>query len=337
MPVERLRFAIGTSSPRSSIARYHASCPCVGAQACSCECQPGSGLSGATYRAICVATHSPTPPRRISANETVPRPRSGLSVSRLFARANLVDRPREIAVPFERVHREVEVRVDISRPGASAWSANHESEEEHAGESRDRDDGLQHRPRRHRLRHVMLKYSFTSQNPPSLTCDAMSEPAPIATTSSSRFTRGIAAAIGAMMLAAVTTATVAEPTDTRSSDAITQPSTSGESVQSAHRLRDRRVDAGRVEHAAEPAAGADDEQHAGDRRQRLLGEPQEPVAIEAAGPSEACKARGASPTASRRAGCRRTRAQRRARRQAASPAPAPRGASAAPAAGSSGA
>src|SRR3982751_1724057 len=72
----------------------------------------------------------------------------------------------------------------------------------------------------------MFRYSFTSQKPPSFTCDAMSDPAPIDTTSSSRFTCGAAAAIGTMMLAAVTTATVAEPTDRRSSDAMTHPSTS---------------------------------------------------------------------------------------------------------------
>src|SRR5207302_162572 len=74
---------------------------------------------------------------------------------------------------------------------------------------------------------VIFKYSLTSQNPPSLRCDAIREPAPIATTSRSLFTPGIAAAIGARMLAAVTTATVAEPTANRSNAAITQPSTSG--------------------------------------------------------------------------------------------------------------
>ena len=57
----------------------------------------------------------------------------------------------------------------------------------------------------------MLKYSFTSQKPPSLTCDAISEPAPIETTSISLLTCGIVAAIGAMMLAVVTTLTVASP------------------------------------------------------------------------------------------------------------------------------
>src|SRR6185436_6744956 len=72
---------------------------------------------------------------------------------------------------------------------------------------------------------VMFKYSLASQNPPSLTCDAISDPAPIDTTSSSLFTAGADATSGAMMLAAVITETVADPTDSLSSDAITQPST----------------------------------------------------------------------------------------------------------------
>ena len=43
------------------------------------------------------------------------------------------------------------------------------------------------------------------------------------------FTAGIPAMSGAMMLAAVITDTVAEPTDSRSRAAITQPITSGDS------------------------------------------------------------------------------------------------------------
>ena len=129
---------------------------------------------------------------------------------------------------------------------------------------------------------VMLKYSFTSQNPPSFTCEAMSEPAPIATTISSLLTSGIAVAIGAMMLAAVTQATVAEPTDRRSSAAITHAEHERRELQAAHRLRDGRVGARDVEHAAEPASGADDQEHARDRRQRFLREPQQPGAVEAA-------------------------------------------------------
>ena len=67
-----------------------------------------------------------------------------------------------------------------------------------------------------------------------------------------------------MMLAAVMTDTVADPTETRRSDAITHPITSGESWKPAHRLRDRRVDVGDYQDAAESAARADDE--AGRRR-----------------------------------------------------------------------
>src|SRR5262245_30368714 len=76
---------------------------------------------------------------------------------------------------------------------------------------------------------LIFKYSFASQKPPSLTCDAINDPAPIETTSSSLFTAGDDAMSGAMMLAAVTTETVAEPTESLSSDAITQPSTRGDS------------------------------------------------------------------------------------------------------------
>src|ERR1700761_3977943 len=73
-------------SPSSSMALYQATCPCVCAQACSGECQPGKGLSGATYLPICVATTSPILPLRNSGSDTVPFPRSGRSVSP-FSRA----------------------------------------------------------------------------------------------------------------------------------------------------------------------------------------------------------------------------------------------------------
>ena len=136
---------------------------------------------------------------------------------------------------------------------------------------------------------LMLKYSLTSQNPPSFTWLAMSDPAPIATTRRSLLTPGIEATIGVMMLAAVTQATVADPTDTRSRAAITQPSTIGERLQAAHRLRNRRVDACCIEHAAEPAAGTDHQQDAGDSGNRLLGKAQQPLAVEPAGGPERVK------------------------------------------------
>ena len=56
---DRRRPAPAPARHARSISRYHASCPCVIAHACSGECQPGSGLSRWTWRAICVATHRP--------------------------------------------------------------------------------------------------------------------------------------------------------------------------------------------------------------------------------------------------------------------------------------
>src|SRR5262249_52266342 len=75
---------------------------------------------------------------------------------------------------------------------------------------------------------VKFRYSFTNQNPPSLTCDRMSEPAPIATTSNSTFVPGVWATMGARMPAAVEIATVAEPVATRISAATNQPSNNGD-------------------------------------------------------------------------------------------------------------
>src|SRR6185503_2918161 len=44
----------------------------------------------------------------------------------------------------------------------------------------------------------MLKYSFPNQNPPSFTCERMSDPAPTATTRSSRSTAGLVFSICAI-------------------------------------------------------------------------------------------------------------------------------------------
>src|SRR5579872_4038328 len=72
------------------------------------------------------------------------------------------------------------------------------------------------------------RYSFTNQNPPSFTCDKITDPAPIAMTSNSRLMPGVAAAKGATMPAAVVIATVADPVATRITAATSQPKTSGE-------------------------------------------------------------------------------------------------------------
>src|SRR5579862_3582371 len=66
---------------------------------------------------------------------------------------------------------------------------------------------------------LMLKYSFTSQKPPSLTCEKISDPAPVAIASSSGRTPGVCAAIGATIPAAVLIATVEEPVASRISAA----------------------------------------------------------------------------------------------------------------------
>src|SRR5579864_2740022 len=75
---------------------------------------------------------------------------------------------------------------------------------------------------------VMLKYCLTSQKPASLTCDRISEPAPVASTSSSRLTPGTMATTGATMPAPVIVATVADPVATRITAATSHASRIGE-------------------------------------------------------------------------------------------------------------
>src|ERR1700710_3213318 len=75
---------------------------------------------------------------------------------------------------------------------------------------------------------VIPKYSLTSQNPASLTCEKNSDPAPTASASSAVVGLSRPAASGATMPAAVIVATVAEPVASRMPTATSQPSTSGE-------------------------------------------------------------------------------------------------------------
>src|SRR5450830_1028959 len=74
---------------------------------------------------------------------------------------------------------------------------------------------------------VMLKYCFTSQNPASLTCDKINDPAPVANTSSSRLTPGIIPTTGTTMPAPVMVATVAEPVAIRITAATSHASRIG--------------------------------------------------------------------------------------------------------------
>src|ERR1700712_959271 len=70
---------------------------------------------------------------------------------------------------------------------------------------------------------VRPKYSFTSQNPASLTCERNTEPAPTDSTTSDSCAGARPAASGATMPAAVTVATVADPVARRISTATIQP------------------------------------------------------------------------------------------------------------------
>ena len=54
----------------------------------------------------------PISPRRISANVQTPRPRSTLVGLALLAAADLGERPRQVAVPLQGVHGQVEMAVD---------------------------------------------------------------------------------------------------------------------------------------------------------------------------------------------------------------------------------
>ena len=229
------------SSPRSSIARYQASCPCVIAHACSGECQPWQRVVGrhvardlrGDAQADAAAAHL--------------RKRHGAAAAiRLVGRARARARGSRRSAASDRGSTPARSSRDRGGRRRSACSAPPPAPS----------SSTPARPATETIVSItvqvasvcgtlMLRYSFTSQNPPSLTCDAMSEPAPIATTSSSLLTSGIAAAIGAMMLAAVTPTTVADPTDSRSSAAITQPEHERRQLQAAHRLRDRRVHAAR--------------------------------------------------------------------------------------------
>ena len=73
---------------------------------------------------------------------------------------------------------------------------------------------------------LRLKYSLNIQKPESLTCDNIKLPAPMDRTIKFGFTP-VATTNGATMPAAVSPATVAEPTATRTAMAISQPNNKG--------------------------------------------------------------------------------------------------------------
>src|SRR5919112_5190990 len=87
---------------------------------------------------------------------------------------------------------------------------------------------------------VMPKYSFTSQNPASFTCEKNSEPAPTASTTSDTSPVDMPSTSETISELAVIVATVADPVARRISTASTQASSSTETsaslAQSASRV-----------------------------------------------------------------------------------------------------
>ena len=75
---------------------------------------------------------------------------------------------------------------------------------------------------------VSPKYSFTSQNPASFTCERINDPEPVARTINSRLTLGSRSTICATSPVAVIVATVAEPVAIRTKAAMPQPNSNGE-------------------------------------------------------------------------------------------------------------
>src|SRR5699024_6521601 len=83
---------------------------------------------------------------------------------------------------------------------------------------------------------VIPKYSLTSQNPASLTCEKNNEPAPIANTTRAVWAGDSPAANGATIPEAVTVATVADPVASRTSTATSQPRNSADRLSSTAAL-----------------------------------------------------------------------------------------------------
>ena len=80
-----------------------------------------------------------------------------------------------------------------------------------------------------------LKYSLNNQKPPSLTCDNIMLPDPIAKTINSGFI-SVVVIIGTKIPAEVSAATVADPTKTLMRVAIAQPKKSGDKLEPFNKL-----------------------------------------------------------------------------------------------------
>ena len=103
---------------------------------------------------------------------------------------------------------------------------------------------------------------------------------------------------------AVMVATVAEPVARRISTAISQASTSTEKLAPSAQRASSGADAGVDQHLLEAAAGGDDQDDAGDRRQTRLDALGDLVAAHAGAPAEGEHADDDGDAAARSAGCR---------------------------------
>ena len=121
---------------------------------------------------------------------------------------------------------------------------------------------------------LRFRYSFTSQKPPSLTWEKMSEPAPVAIASSSGETPGVCSAMGATIPAAVVMATVAEPVARRMRAARVHASKQQRQVPLHGDLNHGVRDAAVLQDAPESSARADQQGDRCGRREALIAEAQ---------------------------------------------------------------
>jgi hypothetical protein len=115
---------------------------------------------------------------------------------------------------------------------------------------------------------VSPKYSFTSQNPASFTCERINDPEPVARTINSRLTVGSRSTIWATRPVAVIVATVAEPVAIRTRAAMPQPSSNGEIFRVCCPHSDQIRYLGGDEHLLK-AASADDKNNRSDRSKTI--------------------------------------------------------------------
>ena len=134
--------------------------PASCAHACSGECQPGNGCSRVRRSGRSASRRRGRRRRGASpGTTTVPLPRSGLSVMTVLARADFSigrDRSRFHSRAFIARSRCAST-ISIQHSSIRAFSIRIRSHHEHARQPEDRDDRLEHGPRRHGLRHAHVE------------------------------------------------------------------------------------------------------------------------------------------------------------------------------------